>query len=205
MIFIDLYRYAETLEYDYVPFDALSNEVVTKHERVGSLELYPCDLNENFSLGHTILIPGVLSQDGQMLAAVQIRYARGMQDYAEKRFVWTKELMHVFDSQEAAVDTPEKLLTLLLELESRPMHVDASAMLVSEDDAEWMAVLVLCPLRLRNRYKRDMDEGRATLAQIAESLQIPEWVARDAMSPYYETAIRRLAGIAVTSTRRRQG
>ncbi len=203
MLYIDLYRFAEKSATDYVPFDALSHRVVTRHERVGSLQLYPCDLDESVSLGHTVLNPDAVSEDGQTLDEVQIRYSRKLDD-RESRIVWTKELMHVFDSEEALVDTSEKLYTLLTELETRPLHDDASPMLISENTAEWMAILVLCPLSLRNKHYAEYREEKCTIEDIAGVLRIPDWAVRSAMSPNYEMALRHLVGISATATRRRK-
>lgn len=193
MLYVDLYRCASLLTDDYVSWDALSWEVVSTHERVASVQLFPCELDETISRGHLCLIPDSIPQEGVQLDALQIRYSHTL-DEKWRRFVWCKDLMHVFDNDDAFVNTPERMLTLLEELETRPITGNASAMLKSEDEAEWMAIVVLCPLRLRILYEGKLKSGEMTIAEISDALRIPESAARSAMGDQYEATLMKLTG-----------
>jgi hypothetical protein len=108
------------------------------------------------------------------------------------RFICCKELMHVFDSEAQSVNNRQKFLHLMTELQQRPMKGDISAMFSSELDAEWMALLVLCPERLRVNWRQRWIDKELPDYDIALALRIPEIFVKPIMDEYYETALRSL-------------
>ena len=100
--------------------------------------------------------------------------------------------MHIFDKPEELVNTRERFATLMSELESLRMKDDMSPMFFSEVEAQWMAVIVLCPPRLRNKYKPLLDNKTMSEYDIALKLKIPEAAIRNTMSDYYDQAMARL-------------
>jgi hypothetical protein len=100
--------------------------------------------------------------------------------------------MHVFDKPEERVDTREKFRILMSELESLRMKDDMSPMFLSELEAQWMAVIVLCPPRLRDHYKPLLANKTMTEYDVALKLRIPEAVIRNTMNDYYDQAMARL-------------
>ena len=71
-------------------------------------------------------------------------------------------------------------------------------MLLSEYNAEWMALLVLCPQRLRDGLAAEYEPPKvldeAAIATIADTLKIPAVLIRSLMSDYYDRALERLTG-----------
>jgi len=108
-----------------------------------------------------------------------------------RRMVCTKELMHVFDSEKAQTGSKPKFIQLLNELETAPL--EASEMFNAERAAVWMALLVLCPLRLRNLHVTG-DDSDENLLVIAHRLKVPVAAVRAIKGNYYMTALERLTG-----------
>jgi hypothetical protein len=108
------------------------------------------------------------------------------------RFICCKELMHVFDNEEQCVNSRQKFLHLMTELQQRPMRGDISQMFSSELDAEWMALLVLCPERLRTKWRQQWLEKQVSDYDVALALRIPENFIKPIMGEYHDTALQTL-------------
>lgn len=89
------------------------------------------------------------------------------------RFVYVKELMHVFTPANEASDTGEKFDSLLSDLSS-PILSSPSSQMLSEVDAFWMALAVLCPEARRLEMKEAVRQNEADHYGIALELKIPE-------------------------------
>ena len=193
MNFTDLYRCANSLGGDYIPFDALTAEILQKHNRVGTIGVIECDLNKDVSFGHLNIILGNVVVGKESLDEVQIRVDRNI-GKLWRRVVCFKELAHLFDSNSAKANTEQKFFKLLRELEQRPLPEDASLMLQSEDNAEWRSVLLLCPVRLRKKYKTRYAKCAVNYEEMAGELKIPVGLINSIMGDYYETALEKLTG-----------
>jgi hypothetical protein len=101
--------------------------------------------------------------------------ARGM-DKHRRRFVYTKELMHVFDLPEEKADTPQKFDT------QAEKFCDPSTTMSPQFRAEakafWRAVAILCPEKRRLEFKQQLVDGKTSLVVVATALQIPSSIAR---------------------------
>jgi hypothetical protein len=71
---------------------------------------------------------------------------------------------------------------------------DASLMLLSERRAEWMALLALCPRRLRDQYARAYNGDPAEDEAISHALRIPRIMIKVVMGDYYWRALEALTG-----------
>ncbi len=99
-----------------------------------------------------------------------IYVARGM-NYCWERFVEVKELMHLFDKPDQVVGTPEEFQSLVSEFVAPSPQ--RSAAFLSESQALWMALGVLCPELQRQEFARQRAAGEIDDAQIAQLLKIP--------------------------------
>jgi hypothetical protein len=127
--------------------------------------------------------------NGEYLVA-DISYCSALDaDPAELLFALTKELMHVFDPPESRIDTREKFIQFLKDLQNAPIEKPNMAV-ATENRARWMAILVLCPKPLRDAIKAEIAEGRALLSEAAQRLGLPEWVVKVAIDDYYDEAVR---------------
>lgn len=104
------------------------------------------------------------------------------------RFVVCKELMHTFDGEDEQVFNPERFRILLQQLETHPVVGQESAAYTSEWDAEWMALLVLCPYHHRNKWKAMLEAGEVTEMDVATQFRIPKAVIVALFSDQYDEA-----------------
>jgi hypothetical protein len=93
-----------------------------------------------------------------------------------RRFVYAKELMHVFDSPEEKVDTPEKLEALAERFHDPT--AGETPQYRSEEIAFWRALAVLGQEERRKAFKNDLEANTVTLEVVATALQIPPTYAR---------------------------
>jgi len=189
MKYSDLYNYANGLETDAISVKDLARRIASSSGTdIGEVNFWPVELDSNISYGHIKYERDRSSAYGEEFRIANIRYDKTL-NRCWTRFVCCKELMHVFDTPEERVDTREKFLKLMKELETLPMKPDISPMLASELNAEWMALIVLCPKKLRDRYKPLMADKTMSELDVALKLKIPEATVRSLMSDYYETAL----------------
>jgi hypothetical protein len=104
------------------------------------------------------------------------------------RFVVCKELMHTFDAEDERVFNPERFRILLQQLETPPVAGQESPVYTSEWDAEWMALLVLCPYHHRNKWKAMLEAGEVTEMDVATQFRIPKLVIAALVSEQYDEA-----------------
>jgi len=90
-----------------------------------------------------------------------------------QRFVFTKELMHLFDGANEATDSGDKLETLLSEF-GTGSPLKRSLMMDSEVKCFWRAMACLCPENLRLQLKDQRDGDQIDDYSIALTLRIPE-------------------------------
>lgn len=193
MNFADLYRYANGLGTRSIKVTILTNFVKEMYYPVGEIEYFGVNLDENVSLGHMILEFDRTSPHEEEFVNASIRYSRGL-NRCWRRLVCCKELMHVLDGRTERVNTRERFIKLMEELESRPLTPDTSLMYESEREAMWMAFLVLCPENIRNQMLEKHGSSLEGLPSIADELKLPVNAVRSIMSDYYQTALERLTG-----------
>jgi hypothetical protein len=125
----------------------------------------------------------------QQLGCDIIVLARG-QKYCWERFVYVKELMHVFDDDLETLKSPSDLETLLTEFEMA--SVPPSSCMKSEYNGFWMALACLCPEKSRLEFKQQRDNGHIDDYSIALQLKIPEQYVPRLFEPRYEVFLRSL-------------
>lgn len=109
-----------------------------------------------------------------------------------ERFVFMKELMHIYENSVATKTNSEsKFDTQLYELADLSTSQDRSPQMQSEIKAVWMALGITCPEadRIELRGKLEENDPDFTEKHVAEILKIPEYYIRLLMSPRYENEI----------------
>jgi hypothetical protein len=96
--------------------------------------------------------------------------------------------MHVFDPMDTWINTRDKFITFLRDLQNRPLELQNGAIAV-EHRARWMAIIALCPLTIRN-YIRDSVAKGSLKEELAQELGLPSAVIDIALDDYYEEALR---------------
>jgi hypothetical protein len=194
MRFADLYQRASKLAAPPVGFDFLRKQVDAHHQTIGRVDVYAVEYpvpnrEAHFRLGESERT----SPYADEFEIAEIIYCEALgDDPRELRYALTKELMHIFDAEDALVDTPEKFKDLLREIQNRPLST--SAMFRSELDTRWMAAVILCPRNFRDLYVEGYKNGDLANFDIAEIFDIPEWVAPFVMDDYYDEAFATLVG-----------
>jgi hypothetical protein len=94
-----------------------------------------------------------------------------------RRFVVTKELMHVFDLPDEKADTPDKF-DKQVERFGDP-SADTSPQFRAEVKAYWRALMVLCSEVDRKKYKKQLANSSMSLDVIASALHLPAKHVRD--------------------------
>ena len=188
MTFKNLYEYV--LGLNEIPI-VLESRIVPKLQQLtGQDEILfvPVELDTGISYGHIKQYrrPGIPYSESKWVT--EIRYEKNF-NICWKRFICCKELMHLFDTAAERADSAAKLNRLLSELESPPPYAEASEMYKSETNTQWMALGVLCPIPLRERYRAEWAAKKITDYDVALQLRIPEAVVQSLMSPYFEAFI----------------
>lgn len=104
-------------------------------------------------------------------------------------FALTKELMHVFDPMDTWINTRDKFITFLRDLQNTPLEFENGNIRV-EHKARWMAVLALCPEVIRDYIKDSVGNKGVLKAEIAQELGLSVSIIEIALDDYYEQALR---------------
>lgn len=97
--------------------------------------------------------------------------ARGMNSCWD-RFVYTKELMHLYSTGNQCADSGDKFETLLSELSSHPASL--SEPFADELECFWRALAIICPEVRRQEFKRKLDANEISEYDVALQLKIPQ-------------------------------
>jgi hypothetical protein len=108
-------------------------------------------------------------------------------NYCWERFVFTKELMHLFDTDEEMTKTPDQFENLLTGLAQPTVEKPPQA--VAEAKAFWMALACLCPEKDRVEYKAQIEKGHMDNYAVALQLRIPEQWVTALLHPEYTRAL----------------
>jgi len=98
--------------------------------------------------------------------------ARGLPPEWE-RFVYVKELMHLFDDPAEAADTGETFERVLNEL-GLPGERNWSPQMISELNCFWMALGAFCPETERVKFATEREKGQSDDYAVSLKLKIPQ-------------------------------
>lgn len=194
MKFIDLYNYVADLESPVIAVRDVKQRIIAHHSEIGDIKFWPVDLDPQISLGHILYERERDSPYEQPFTVANVRFDR-KQNRCWRRLICCKELMHVFDGPEEKASDRGRFLRLMQEFEVRPMAGDTSPMFSSELRAEWMALLILCPKRLRDATRPQWADKTLSNYDVALKYKIPEDVVESLMSDYYDTALARFTAV----------
>lgn len=181
--------------YDFC--QTLSPKISRRDIRKKSLELMSVPrirhvrttIDTNISRGYFLRPQNSSHQIVSAIGNYAIVTARDL-NYCWERFVYVKELMHIFSAQAQATDTGEKFEALLNEFTGPSTTI--SPQMEAEFDAFWMALGVLCPERKRLEYKKAKEDMQIDDYSIALDLRIPQQYVPRLFDARYQPAIRRI-------------
>jgi len=105
----------------------------------------------------------------------------------KRRFVWLKELMHVFDPADSYTCSKEHFFNLMSDIETRP--IDPSDAYSTENWAKWLALLIFVPKPFRDEAVKQIQDEGVSEYEIALKFRIPEAVVSALTSPHYDKAM----------------
>jgi Zn-dependent peptidase ImmA (M78 family) len=119
--------------------------------------------------------------------------ARGLSPLWD-RFIFIKELMHIFDDPAEATDNGDAFERLLSELTNQTSDARWSPQMEAELDCFWMAAAVICPRQTRLELKARYEADPSTLNVIAEEIGMPAHSVAHLLSPYFDVAMQKIIG-----------
>jgi hypothetical protein len=204
MEYVELYQFAQNIITErseagkslaIVPVSSLKDELIRRIGWLADINFHPVETKDGDPLGHYECYSDTDSRwDDPDAWVVLITYDATKLNICKQRFVWCKELMHIFDTEDGSVKTADEYRGLLTEIELKP--IDPSEAYLSENMAKWMALLILCP-----KQQRDEMMGRAaaeglTDYDVALHFRIPEVIVSSLFSTYYDKYYERFVGSA---------
>lgn len=190
MLFRELYNLVESQSLDKpVGFEFLRLAIVQGIPWLEEVRVWRLAYSPPRREAHFMLFDDRTSAYNEEHLVADISYCSALEnDLSELLFALSKELMHVFDPKETWIDTREKFIQFLKDLQNTPLDNHNGA-LGSEHRAKWMALLVLCPKPLRDAIHAEISEGRGLRIEVAERLGLPDWFIEIALDDYYHVAL----------------
>lgn len=111
-------------------------------------------------------------------------------NFCERRFVWLKELMHVFDPEDTYTCTREHFFSLMSDIETRPLT--PSMAYHTENYAKWLALMIFVPKPFRDEAVEDLRSGKLSEYEVALKFRIPEAVVPSLASDNYDKAMKEI-------------
>ena len=108
-----------------------------------------------------------------------------------ERFIFVKEMMHLFDEPAQSTTSEKAFERLLLEL-SGSQSPELSPQAISEASCAWMALGALCPEEQRQQFSKERAAGQTDDYAIALRLRIPEMYVPVLFGDQYEEIIQSL-------------
>lgn len=188
MNFAELYGAVVTEGAKPASFDFLRGQVVTNINWLEEVKVWRLTHKPPTREARYTVFDDRSSAYNEEYLVADISYCASLEDDPpELWFALTKELMHVFDDRATWVDTREKFIKFLKDLQNTPFDT-TNGSVNSEHMARWMAILVLCPEAMREQIKGQLDTKAKILPEVAEAWGLPEWLISVAMDEYYYTA-----------------
>jgi len=134
--------------------------------------------------------PPIPLAENESLITLARAMCKGRQGDYWRRFVYTKELMHVFDEDEEKASDAAKFD---LQIERfADFNAPMSPQYRAETKAFWRALGVLCPEKSRKDLCSQLEQGNVSIEVVAASLRLPVEHIHDLMRPDFEAIISRM-------------
>lgn len=195
MNYVELYNLAQKTISDrmaadksaaIVPIKELKKNLIDNVGWIEGINFHSVDTKVGDPLGHYECYSDTDSRwEDANSWTVLITYSSDLKDnMCKKRFIWCKELMHIFDTEDGCVKSELEYRGLLNEIELKP--IDPSEGYLSENTAKWLALMVLAPKIQRDQLKNKAHNEGMTNYDVALKLRIPEVIVSSLFSDYYD-------------------
>lgn len=193
MEYVDLYNLAQSIitarseagkSSVVVPVTELKAALISGIPWLMDINFHPIETKEGDPLGHYECFSDTESRWDEPNAWLALITYDSKLTASEQRFVWCKELMHIFDTEDGCVKTADEYRGLLLDIELKP--IDPTPQYLSENTAKWKALLVLCPKIQRDEMLARAKSEELTHYDVALHFRIPEPIVSSLFSDYYD-------------------
>ena len=186
--FKPLYEFCQTLEPKISRRD-IQNKTL-ELTGVKSLKAVKSTLDTSQVRGFFLSVKNTEARLVQQLGCNVIVLARDL-NYCWERFVFTKELMHLFDTADEKTSTDASFEALLTEFEVQQL-TEHSSQFTSDVKGLWMALSCLCPEKFRLEFIEQFEKGHIDHYGIALRLRIPQQYVRHLFHPKFNEIIESL-------------
>lgn len=118
--------------------------------------------------------------------------ARSLPKPSWRRFVYAKELMHAFDTEEEKADTADRFDAQVDKLGDPT--ADMTPQFRAEVKAFWRALAVLCPEANRTSFEAQLNAGKISIEVVAATLRIPAPYAQELFRDDYLSILNNIIG-----------
>jgi hypothetical protein len=175
-----------------VAFEFLREQVTKDQSLVANLDVWGIHYEIPISDARFTLFDERESQHEEPVYMAEISFCSSLEsDPPYLRFALTKELMHVFDPMDTWINTRDKFIGFLKDLQNSPLEMTNGPIRV-EHKAKWMALLVLIPLSLREYISDSVSVKGISKNEMAQELGLPRSLIDTALDEYYLTALQQL-------------
>ncbi len=186
MAFIDLYDAVQNIDGKISTLTL--TELAKEHSSINRVKEMWSGLVDDLALrGFYIegpLGPPVPLEDNEALIVLSREMCRGPTGKHWRHFVYTKELMHVFDTDEEKANT-EETFDIQVQRFGDPTR-EISPQFRAEGKAFWRALMVLCQAEKRQEFKALLASGSMTIEVMAAALRIPAAYAHYLLQDNFE-------------------
>ena len=123
--------------------------------------------------------PPIELGENESLIGLSRRMCKGAEGKYYRRYVKTKEIMHVFDTDQELTNTAEKFDKLVERFADPAAAVPPQY--YAESKAIWRALAVLCREEQRIYYKEQIAQNAMSVEVVSTALQIPTLMVRQLM------------------------
>tara|TARA_B100000678_G_scaffold183936_1_gene153740 strand:- start:14651 stop:15268 length:618 start_codon:yes stop_codon:yes gene_type:complete len=163
-----------------IRFSDLRLKVHAYHRGINVVKLYPYDMGKSGCKTAHYVLKDQPENDMRESAHdvpcfnAEIRFCETLKDeHNDFNFVMTKELMHVFDTENQRVSNAHSFKKLLRDAENRPPPgASLSEEFYAEHLAYWRALVILCPIEKRDRLKVEVESVNASQFDVSEAFLI---------------------------------
>lgn len=171
-----------------VTFDFLRDLVTSDTSLVQQLDVFRVSYHPPIREARFTLFDERESRHDEPVYIAEISFCASLDDSPSYLlYALTKELMHVFDPMDTWINTRDKFINFLRDLQNKPLELKNGSIAV-ELKARWMAVLALCPVTIRNYIKDSVAKG-SLKEELAQELGLPSSMIDIALDEYYEQAL----------------
>lgn len=195
MNYRDLYQIVETQVASQtgtpkpVTFEFLRSLVTEDKSLVEQIQIFRVSYSPPIREARFTLFDERESLHDDALYFVEISFCAALEDNPSfLLYALTKELMHVFDPMDTWINTRDKFISFLRDLQNRPLELKNGAIAV-EHKARWMAMLALCPLSIRTYIQQSFLKG-SLKEELAQELGLPSAMIDIALDTYYDEALK---------------